>query len=159
MKISTTTKISLVFIVTVTFIGLALIFNPSTSAEGSAQSSSGICLHKRFIYDESMLNDAFDWTGCVYPIAGLAVTVTYTDCETMPSATFYTDADGWIHVCGLLEGDYTITWTWNGMQDSKDVFLCCNAKDHSYTNKLEPKGEDWALSFHLSPRWHLRLLF
>lgn len=154
-----TTKITIIFAVTVAFIGLALIFTPSTSIEGSAQSSSGICLHKLFIYDPELLNDDFDFTGCIEPIEGLAVTVTYTDCATLPSATFYTDVDGWIHVCGLPEGNYLIEWTWNGVDDSENVYLCCNAKDHTYTNKLEPKGEDWAVSLHFSPRWHLRLLF
>ncbi|MFW9830375.1 MAG: hypothetical protein ACFFD8_01165 [Candidatus Thorarchaeota archaeon] len=145
MRLSAVTKCALVFTVTVSFIGICLILSPPSNlkVEGTALSSSGICISKQFKY--AWLMDGIEWQDKDMYLTGLDVTVYYMDCW-MEIGTFTTNDTGWIEFCGVPAGWYKFKWECGGVWFESKHYACCNMQHHVWVNEIEPKGEERATS-------------
>jgi len=146
MILTKTSKIALIFTVSVCFIGILIILTPpiNVKAEDSALSPSGICISKQFKY--AWLMDGVDWQDKDIYLQGLEVEVWYKDCW-MYIGTFTTNDTGWIEFCGVPAGWYEFRWECGGVDFKSRHYACCNMQHHIWVNEIEPKDEERATSF------------
>jgi hypothetical protein len=145
MKITTTTKVALVFTVTVCFIAICIILAPpvNVNAEESALSPPGITISKQFKY--AWLMEGPEWQDKDLYLQGLEVDVYYKDCW-MYIGTFTTNDTGWIEFDGVPAGWYAFIWECGGVEFRTKHYACCNMQHHIWVNEVEPKGEERATS-------------
>ena len=139
-----TSRVLLITIATVAFIGFIIICAPhqNVKAEETALYSPGITIEKVFRYEWLMAG--IDWTDHIY-LQGLEVDVTYLDCNTF-LGTYTTDEWGSFIVDGVPAGTYLFEWECGGVFFESKHYVCCNADYHKFTNLIPPKGEQRATS-------------
>ncbi|GEM_PF-3747141 len=140
-----TSRVLLITIATVAFIGICIFLAPpnQAKAEETALSSPGICISKQFLYKDLM--DGIEWQDKDIYLQGLEVDVYYMDCW-LHIGTFYTNDTGWIEFCGVPAGWYKFVWECGGVEFESRHYACCNMQHHIWVNYIEPKGEQRATS-------------
>ena len=145
MKLTTTSKITLIFTVTVCFLGICIILTPpvNINAEDAALSSSGITISKQFKYE--WLMEGPEWQDKDLYLQGLRVDVYYKDCWIY-IGTYYTNDTGWIEFDGVPAGWYGFVWECGGVTFTSKHYACCNMQHHIWVNEIEPNGGERAIS-------------
>lgn len=140
-----TSKVLMITIVTLAFVGACIILAPQSEvkAEETALSSPGITIAKQFMYGPLM--EGVEWTDKDIYLQGLVVDVYYKDCW-LHIGQFTTNDTGWIEFSGVPAGLYCFVWECGGVEFKSCHYACCNAQYHEWVNIIEPKGEQRATS-------------